>query len=46
MYHVFKISCILCFAGAAIYGYANNMQMATYMFLCGFYADWLADKEK
>ena len=46
MYHAFKISCIMCFLGAAIYAYTNNMQMATYMFLAGFYADWLAEKEK
>ena len=46
MYHVFKISCILCFAGAAYYAFVNNIPMATYFTVMGFYSDWLAEKEK
>lgn len=46
MYHAFKISCILCFAGAAYYAFVNSMQHATYFAIMGFYSDWLAQKEK
>lgn len=46
MYHIFEISCILCFAGAAICAYTNNIQMATYYAVMGFYSHWLAEKEK
>lgn len=46
MYHVFKISSILCFAGATLCAFINNMQMATYFAVMGFYSDWLAEKEK
>ena len=46
MYHAFKISSILCFAGAAYSTFVNNMQLATYFAVMGFYSDWLAEKEK
>ena len=46
MCHVFKISCILCFAGAAYSAFVNNIQMATYYAVMGFYSDWLAEREK
>ena len=46
MRHVFKISSILCFTGAAYYAFVDNIQMTTYFAVMGFYSDWLAEKEK
>lgn len=46
MYNVYKIASLLCFAGVIYYGFVNNIPMATHMFLCGVYADWLAEKEE
>lgn len=46
MYHVFKISCIICFGYAAYAAFVNNMQLATYFAVMGFYSDWLAEREK
>lgn len=46
MYHVFKISCMLCLGYAAYYAFVDNIQMATYFAVMGFYSDWLAEKEK
>lgn len=46
MYEFYKIVSLCCFAGAIYYGFQNSMPMTTHMFLCGFYADWLAEKEK
>ena len=46
MYNIFKISCIMCLGYAAYNAFVNNMQLATYFAVMGFYSDWLAEKEK
>ena len=42
----YKIASLFCFGFSVYYAIVDNIQMATHIFLCGFYADWLAEKEK
>lgn len=46
MYHVYKISNILCIVMIAYYVFQNSTTEATYFAVMGFYSDWLAEKEK
>lgn len=46
MYKTYKAISWLCLAGGIYYNVIGNVQLATYIIVLAFYADWLAEKEK